>query len=108
MKIHAAIAVALFSTGAYAAKSQQAKVDVDGVTYRVKVTDKGTLVVNKSLVVVPTPWELDQRRKAVVMVTGCELENALLYRGALVGSLKCPDGVTPTIKQPALATKQLN
>ncbi|MFD1103695.1 hypothetical protein [Sphingobium olei] len=98
MKLFFGLVLLASATSATAGKSQQAKVDVDGVIYRVKVTDKGTLVVNKSLVVVPTPWELDQRRKAVVMVTGCQLENALLYRGALVGSLKCPEGVPPTVK----------
>lgn len=80
------------------AAEKSVKIDVDGNTYRVFIRDDEVKVFNKSA---PTAIRMgrstirrDQMRKAVKMVTSCELVNDIWIENYRLGKLDCNgDGV---------------
>lgn len=80
------------------ARTQKAKVDVDGTSYLVVLKRDGAYVASMRFIGVPSPADFERRRRAVTIATGCELANGFELGGRLAGTLVCPPGVDPTIK----------
>lgn len=86
----ATIATALCSASAVPAEKSQSLVEVDGHRYRVLVKN-GTdvYVYQKAPFLDLSPSELDRRRRAVPIATGCQLRDAVVHGGDLRGMLDC-------------------
>lgn len=65
------------------------KVEVDGKTYRVKVTGRSFAAFDKSLVTMRTPERGDRMRRAVRAATGCEPKDEYWEAAHMVGLLDC-------------------
>lgn len=93
----AGICLVISSPSLAAAKKTQSIVEVDGKKYRVLVkNDTDVYVYQKAPRLDLSPSELDRRRRAVPIATGCNVRDGLTHGADFRGRLDC-DQTKPTL-----------
>lgn len=83
--------IGLLTLAAAAAPSAdyESKVEIDGRTFRVHVEGQAVTVADKAFITRRSPQRGEQMRRAVQLVTGCEVRDSYWEGSKLRGILDC-------------------